>query len=183
MMHGNSLLIYVHNCGKAGNITGLYSFLVFLSMCLIYNICHAQWISVELSQALLVWGEFPACYCDVTESEKRGTRQRTQSRKKLRGLWDPGGKQIFTESLTRENTVSGIMNLRLKKERKWWEIMMFGGKSVCVEGRAWIGAFDRNRAFRNQDGARWGGEAELAGRGGIPGAAGENINSVGRGRE
>lgn len=50
------------------------------------------------------------------------------------------------------------MNLGLRKERKWWGNVMFGGKQkgLCMERKTCIVAFDKNRAFRKQNGTRWG---------------------------
>lgn len=68
MMHENCLLIYVHSSAKAGNAV-LYSILLFLSTHLIY--IGAQWISVELSQDLLIWGSFMLAKYEDTASERK----------------------------------------------------------------------------------------------------------------
>lgn len=61
-------------------------------------------------------------------------------------------EKILNGSLIRENTVIGRKNLGLKKDRKWWENVMFGGKQkgLYTKRRAGIVGFDKNRVSENR---------------------------------
>ena len=52
----------------------------------------------------------------------------------------------------------GSGSLRLHKGRRWWENVMFGEKQKGLDMKrgAQIVVFDKNRAFRQQNEARWG---------------------------
>lgn len=80
-MHGNYLLLFVHNSAKAGNTT-LY--LLWYSLVHAWYVCGAQWTSFELSQAILggAGRSFMLAKYNVTESEGE-TGKKAQTREKL----------------------------------------------------------------------------------------------------
>lgn len=161
MMHENCLLVYVHSSVKAENAV-LYSILLFLSTFLIY--IWAQWVAVELSQALLVWGSFMLAKYEDTESERKADRAQTRGKlMRLQGqrgsmanrerFKDPdGGKRPWLE----------VWIWDWKKERKWWENVMVGGKQkgLCMKRKTWTVVFDKNRVFRKQNATSWGWQRE-----------------------
>lgn len=77
MMHENCLLIYVHSSVKAENAV-LYS--ICYSLVHTYYTFGAQWIAVELSQALLVWGSFMFAKYEDTESERKSGKAQTREK-------------------------------------------------------------------------------------------------------